>query len=95
MFAAVGVFSLLGCIGAYVYGYILQPKAFRPLPLIALCATSLALFQLVLFLRDPSTGPFHVNYATCFILVAAVAQAVMALQGRRWRERKAPPESPN
>ncbi|CAN5268878.1 hypothetical protein BH11PSE2_BH11PSE2_05750 [soil metagenome] len=71
------------CAFAYIKGYLLAPRGFRPLHVTALFSTVMALLQLAAFLHDPKAAYFNGVFACGFLLVSGLAQAAMALRGRK------------
>lgn len=87
----VSVAALLICGGAYCYGYLYRPPAFRPLHVASLCFTGLAILQLLLSLQD-SVGRLNALYAMAFLVLSGLAQAVIAVRGRSGRRPRSPDE---
>ncbi len=79
---SVSLAVLLLCGGAYCYGYLYRPPAFRPLHVAGLCFTGLALLQMFLFLYTPGGGRLNADYAMAFLVLAGFSQAVVAIRGR-------------
>jgi len=82
LFIVCGVVALV-CAAAYVKGYLLSPRGFRPLHVTALFSTVIALVQLAAFLRDPREGYVNGVFACGFILLSGLAQAAMAIRVRK------------
>jgi hypothetical protein len=79
-----GVIGLIGaalCIAAYAWGYIINVQGFRPLAVLALFSTVVAMAQLGVMLTDAG-GRINAVYAMAFLLVSGLAQAWGALKGR-------------
>ena len=77
----VSLAALLLCGGAYCYGYLFRTAGFRPLHLASLCFTTLALAQLFLALYAGG-GRLNADYAMGFLVLAGLAQAVVAIRAR-------------
>jgi hypothetical protein len=82
--------ALFGAI-AYAHGFILRPKGFRPLHIIALCCGVLSMIQLVIAVDHPKDGRINLFYGVGLGVFSLVAQSLMAISGRRWRARAADP----
>ncbi len=82
---AIGLASAALCIIAYVWGYIFKVKGFRPLSVLSLFATVVALAQLSLSLTGAG-GELNVLYAMAFLVISGLAQALMAVRARAGRE---------
>lgn len=69
----------------YVRAFILHRRANRLASTIGLCATTMVLFQLPLFLRGGAQGENFINGAAAVVmaLIAATAQIVEACRERR------------
>jgi hypothetical protein len=81
---SIGFLIAVGCLGAYVWAYILKVRAFRPLSVVALICTVLAMAQLALWLNGYGTRLNGV-YAMIFLIVSGLAQSYNALSGRAGR----------
>jgi hypothetical protein len=82
LLAGAGLVSALFGAAAYAYGYVLSPKGFRPLNIIALCCGVLSMVQMVIALQHPLNGRTNLMYAVGLGVFSIVAQALMALRGR-------------
>ena len=83
-----GVAGMIGavmCLGAYAYGFIFKVNGFRPLSVLSLFSTVIALGQLSLFLTHEG-GPLNVFYATLFVAISGLAQALGAVKARPPRD---------
>ena len=78
---SIGFVVAAACLGAYVWAYILKVRAFRPLSVIALIFTVLAMAQLALWLNGYGTRLNGV-YAMIFLIISGLAQSYNALSGR-------------
>jgi hypothetical protein len=76
------------CIGAYIYGCVLRPRAYRSLGVLGFFATIVALAQLSLSFSAPDQWQVNARYAFVFLAIAGLAQAVAALRGRRASEER-------
>ena len=74
------VAALLLCGGAYCYGYLYRPPAFRPLHVASLCFTGLALLQLFFYLHVETGGPLNADYARAFLALAVLGQGASVLR---------------
>lgn len=73
--------ALFGAI-AYAYGFVLKPKGFRPLNIIALCGAVISMVQMTIALQNPTTGRVNLMYALGLAAFSLTAQGIMAVQGR-------------
>lgn len=71
------------CFAAYVWGYIFKVRAFRPLSVVALFVTIVAMAQLAMVLNGLG-GQSNVIYAMICLIVSGLAQSYNALIGRTW-----------
>ena len=78
---AIGLGGAGACIGAYLWGYIYKVEGFRPLNVLALFATVVAMAQLGLMLTDRG-GPANAVYAMAFMLISGLAQGLSAVKTR-------------
>ena len=86
---SIGFLIAVCCLAAYVWAYILKVRAFRPLSVVALIFTVLAMAQLALWLNGYGTRLNGV-YAMIFLIVSGLAQSYNALSGRS----DSPPAAP-
>ena len=80
----IGLVGAAVCIGAYVWGYIFKVRAFRPLSVVALFLTIVAMAQLAMILNGLG-GQQNVVYALICLIVSGLAQSYNALIGRPGR----------
>jgi len=85
------------CMGAYAYGYVAKPAGFRWLNILSLFSTIVALAQLtfVLQLGAPPGGSVNAIYALVFLLIAGLAQSLMAVKSRPERAREPADQTPS
>ena len=79
-----GLIGLAGagvCIAAYGWGYIVKVQGFRPLSVLALFATVVAMAQLALMLIGEG-GMINAAYAMAFLIMSGLAQAYNAIKAR-------------
>jgi hypothetical protein len=81
----VGIVGAVACFGAYAYGFIFKVSGFRPLSVLSLFSTVVALAQLSLFLTHGG-GPVNVVYATVFVAISGLAQSLGAVKARPPRD---------
>ena len=72
------------CFAAYVWGYIFKVRAFRPLSVVALFLTIVAMAQLAMILNGLG-GQTNVVYALICLIISGLAQSYNALIGRAGR----------
>ena len=83
--SGVGLLGAVLCLAAYAYGYILRRAAFRWLAILSLFSTIIALAQFshVMTIGASPGGSREMVLAMVFLLIAGLAQAIMAVRGRR------------
>jgi hypothetical protein len=84
---ALGAIGLAGaaiCIVAYIWGYVFKAQGFRPLNVLSLFTTVVAMAQLALMLTGQG-GPLNAVYAMAFLLISGLSQALSAVKGRAAR----------
>lgn len=82
---AIGFAGAVVCIAAYVWGYIFKVKGFRPLSVLALFSTVVAMAQLSVLLVGAG-GNLNAVYAMAFLIISGLAQALTAVKSRPSRE---------
>lgn len=82
---SIGLGGAVVCIGAYVWGYIFKVKGFRPLSVLALFATVVAMAQLALLLVGAG-GRMNAVYAMAFLIISGLSQAYTAVRSRPARD---------
>ena len=92
LLAGAGLVSALFGAAAYAYGFVLRPKAFRPLNIIALCCGVLSMVQMVMALQHPLNGRTNLMYAIGLGIFSLTAQALMAMRGRMRGARSGGPD---
>ena len=82
---SIGLGGAAVCVLAYGWGYIVKAKGFRPLAVLALFSTVVAMAQLSLLLTG-SGGRINAAYAMAFLIISGLAQAYSALKARPARD---------
>ena len=83
-----GVIGLAGaaiCIGAYIWGFIYKVNGFRPLAVLSLFATVVALAELAVMLTGEG-GQMNAIYAMAFLVISGLSQALQAVKVRPSRD---------
>jgi hypothetical protein len=80
----IGLIGAAVCIVAYGWGYVIKAQGFRPLAVLSLFSTVVAMAQLALLLTGAG-GHVNAVYAMAFLIVSGLAQAYSALKARRTR----------
>ena len=83
---AIGLAAAAICIVAYIWGYVFKAQGFRPLNVLSLFATVVAMAQIALMLTGQG-GAINAAYAMIFLLISGISQALSAVKGRAPRDR--------
>lgn len=81
---SIGLVGAAVCILAYGWGYVVKAQGFRPLAVLALFSTVVAMAQLALLLTGAG-GHINAVYAMAFLIISGLAQAYSAVKVRRGR----------
>ncbi len=82
---SIGFGAAVVCLLAYAWGYVFKAKGFRPLAVLSLFSTVVAMAQLALLLTGAG-GHINAVYAMAFLIVSGLAQASGALKARPSRD---------
>jgi hypothetical protein len=77
----IGLAGAAVCLGAYAWGYVFKVKGFRPISVLALFSTVVAMAQLALLLTGAG-GIVNATYAMAFLIISGLAQAYNAMKSR-------------
>jgi hypothetical protein len=73
------------CIASYLWGFVYKVKGFRPLAVLSLFSTVVALAELAIMLTE-NGGTLNAVYAMAFLVISGLAQALQAVKTRPDRQ---------